>query len=119
MPKKVKNHRICAKIRFDWIAEWLENNLEASVVNQGFHEAYHVRFPRYKRRETHFGAQPVAQAMRDLQAMHRQGLLIRRRLSIGNGVWQPGFPKSALSYSLDRPVQAVPSQTDWLERDGD
>lgn len=102
------------KERYDWIVVWLKGNLEASSVNQAFHEAYHVQFPRYKRRETYYGAQPVAQAMRDLQAMYRQGLLIRRRVSIGNGVWVAGFPKSALSYSL--PVPAVPATLDWLEQ---
>jgi len=85
--------------REEWIIRWLKTNYCADAVNQDFHEAYYQRFPEYSRRETFWGAQPVAQAQRDLAAMEKAGVLERGRLGL-SGNWQPGFPKWVWSYTL-------------------
>lgn len=88
-------------LRDSWILDWLEKNFCADSLNQDFHEAYHARFPEYKRRETNWGAQPVAQAMRDLSRLAASGILETGRINLAAN-WQPGFPKSVISYSLPR-----------------
>lgn len=87
--------------RWAWIEDWLrrDGNYCADVVNQDFHEAYHARFPEYKRKEHVWGAQPVAQAQRDLAAMAAAGLLSVGRVNLGAN-WQPGFPKWVNGYML-------------------
>jgi len=87
--------------REQWILDWLKQHYCADAVNQDFHEAYHQRFPEYVRRETYWGAQPVAQAQRDLARMAQAGVLERGPVSLGAN-WQPGFPKWVCSYSLPR-----------------
>lgn len=79
--------------------DWMKTNLEASAVTEAFHDEFHKRFGG-ARKPTNWGASPVAKAMRLLSRMHRDGKLVRRRISLG-GNWQPGFPKSVLSYSID------------------
>ena len=85
-------------VRHNWILEWLQSNHVADSTNADFHDAYHARFPEYKRRETYWGAAPVAQANRDLSTLWRRGQVNRRNVGIAN--WQPGFPKWTPSYSL-------------------
>lgn len=82
----------------EWVIDWLTKNIEASAVTQDFHEAFRFHFGG-ARKETYWGAQPVAKAMRLLAKMEKEGQLVRRRISLG-GNWQPGFPKWAISYSL-------------------
>ena len=85
--------------RWDWIENWLRKNFCADCLNQKFHEDFHQRFPEYKRRETYWGSQPCAQAMRDLAEMERCGVLQKGRTSL-SGNWQPGFPKSVTTYTF-------------------
>ena len=82
-----------------WILDWMKQYYCADAVNQDFHKAYHQRFPEYARKETYWGAQPVAQAQRDLARMAQAGILERGPVSLGAN-WQPGFPKWVWSYSL-------------------
>jgi len=53
-------------VRHQWILNWLQMNTSADALNSPFHDAYHEAFPDYARKETLWGAQPVAQAQRDL-----------------------------------------------------
>lgn len=85
--------------RLEWIIDWLDLNTSADVVNEVFHDAYHAAFPEYVRHEKLWGAQPVTQAMRDLAAFERNGILERRRIGLGDGLG-PGFPKWVWSYTL-------------------
>ena len=78
----------CGIDRRTWILEWLKENLEASALSTDFQEAYHIQFPKYKRRETFWGAQPVAQASRDLRRLWKEGKVVRRNVGL-SGVWQP------------------------------
>lgn len=86
--------------RLDWIMDWLgqSGNLEASVVNEPFMEAYHRQFPKYKRQAKMWGAQPVAQALRDLRTLQLQGRVERCKINLGMS--DPGFPKWVWSYRL-------------------
>lgn len=92
--------------REDWILKWFRGtdgdgckNYNADALNEDFHEAYHQKFPMYKRRETTWGSQPVAQAMTDLARMAKAGILERRHIGLGRN-WEPGFPRYVMSYSL-------------------
>lgn len=51
------------------------------------------------RKETLWGAQPVAKAMSALKSLYDDGKLKRGRLSLG-GNWMPGFPKWNYVYDL-------------------
>lgn len=93
-----------------FILDWLSANHCADVVNQEFHEAYHQRFPEYTRRETFWGAQPVAQAQRDLSRMERAGVIGRARISLGEN-WQPGFPKWVWGYRLLKEDMKIRKET--------
>lgn len=81
----------------EWIVEYLHQNMEASAVNKDFHEKFHQKFGGRKK-ETFFGAEPVAKAQATLAAMYNKGTVIRRRIGIQN--WQPGMPKWVYSYSV-------------------
>ena len=85
--------------RWVWIQDWMRVQSCADCLNTEFHKEYHKRFPEYKRRETFWGSQPVAQAMRDLSDMEKSGILKRGIISLG-GNWQPGFPKFVVGYTL-------------------
>ena len=91
------------RTRLNWIVEWLKENIAADAVTESFHDEYHQMFPSFKVRETNWGAQPVAQAMRDLKKLYDQGTIERARIGLGSG-WQQGFPKSVFSYSLNRTI---------------
>lgn len=83
-----------------WILKYMQlssRRWHADVLNVEFHEAYHRTFPVYKRKETNFGAQPVAQAMRDLASMAKQGILESGRVGVSNG---EGFPTSVIGYTM-------------------
>lgn len=84
--------------RQEWIIKWLSANASADVCNQQFHEDYHAAFPKYARKETAFGAQPVAQAQRDLAAMAKRGILEVVKVRMGERL--PGFSSWVLSYRL-------------------
>lgn len=94
--------------RQTWVLGWFSgkhapagtSNYCADSLNEHFHEAYHLAFPEYIRKETAWGAQPVAQAMRDMADLAGDGILTRGRIGLGGGNWQPGFPKWVWSYSL-------------------
>lgn len=81
-----------------WVLDWIKENVEASSVNQKFHDEFHAQFGG-ARKFYFWGAQPVRKAMRLLSKLHQEGKLDRRRISLG-GNWQPGFPKHCLSYAL-------------------
>lgn len=85
--------------RRQWILNWLKDNISADALNAHFHDAYHESFPRYRRRETYWGAAPVAKAIADLREMESEGLLVARRIGLGRN-WRPGFPKWFYSYAL-------------------
>lgn len=89
--------------RWAWIEEWMKrpDEFSAGCLNQKFHEAFHMRFPEYRRRETYWGSQPVAQAMRDLAEMEKSGILESGRVSLGAN-WQSGFPKWEKVYTLKK-----------------
>jgi hypothetical protein len=87
--------------RWAWVEDWLRkpDGFSAGCLHQEFHEAYHGRFPGYARRECFWGAQPVAQAMRDLAEMERSGVLEAGTVELGSN-WQPGFPRREKVYTL-------------------
>lgn len=85
--------------RWAFIEDWLKRNFTADCLNQKFHDDYHEMFPEYKRRETYWGSQPVAQAQRDLAEMAKSGILEKGRVRLGANC-QPGFPKSVVGYTL-------------------
>ena len=86
--------------RWDWILKWLRGNHTADSLNQKFHKEYHERFPEYAQKKHNWGAQTVAQAMRDLRDMASSGMLDADRIGLCGGAWQPGLPTSVLVYSL-------------------
>lgn len=83
--------------REHWILKYMSTSPYTDILNEDFHDAYYKAFPVYKRRETRFGAQPVAQAMRDLARMARAGILESGRVGVSGG---EGFPTSVVGYSL-------------------
>lgn len=85
--------------RWAWIEDWMKLNFCTDSLNSQFHEKYHQRFPEYKRKETQWGAQTVAQAMRDLSDMEKSGILRGERIKLGSN-WQPGFSKFVVGYTL-------------------
>jgi len=85
--------------RHAFILDYLKREISASVVDQPFQDAYHLKFPFYKREFKVWGAMPVKQAQKDLAELERSGILERFRCSLGAN-WQPGFPKWVWSYSL-------------------
>jgi nitroreductase len=95
-PNRRSHQRI---IRRQWVSEWLASGISADVLSARFHDDYHLAFPKYKRRETFWGAAPVARAIKDLREMEAEGMLIARRIGLGIN-WQPGFPKWCYSYAL-------------------
>lgn len=82
-----------------WVFNWLLMQHEASSVSQEFHEQFHAAFPQYRVKTTNWGAQPVSKAMKTLKQMYDRGIISRCRIGLGLN-WQPGFPRSALSYHL-------------------
>lgn len=89
-------------LRDEWEAlrVWLSNkNNVSDEVREGMLISRTKRFPEYARKETVWGAQPVAQAQRDLACMAQAGILDRGRIGL-NTNWQPGFPKWVWGYSL-------------------
>jgi hypothetical protein len=80
------------------VLDYLDHNCEACAVNQDFHEEFHKQFPGFKRKETLWGAQPVARAMAALTKLHMERKISRVRIGLRN--WQPGFPKWVWSYSI-------------------
>lgn len=88
--------------REQWILDWFmtPGNFAASAVDEPFHEAYHKAFPMYQRKEKVWGAQPVAQAQKDLARMADCGILDTGRVGLGAN-WQPGFPRSVIGYTLN------------------
>lgn len=99
-----------SSVEEQWVLEWLKTGIEASAVNQQFHEDFYNKFGG-ARKETYWGAQPVHKAMRLLAKLHEEGKLERRRIGLGLN-WQPGFPKHCLSYSLPRPQEASQEKTE-------
>lgn len=87
--------------RQEWIREWIAANACADALNLEFHEAYHKRFPEYRRKETFWGAQMVYQAQKDLSEMYAAGILSRGRLGLSTN-WQPGFPKWVWAYMVKK-----------------
>jgi hypothetical protein len=85
--------------RDDWIIKWLQAHTSANSCDSEFHDAYTIAFPRYTRKLTSWGAQPVGQAMRDLARLHNAGIIERHSIALGLA-WQPGFPRWVWSYSL-------------------
>lgn len=81
----------------EWVLDYLKTNLEASAVNEDFHEKFHKQFPSYARRETFCGAQPVARAMAALAALYEQKRIDRCKVCFVE--YLPGFPKWVWSYS--------------------
>lgn len=86
--------------RQSWILAWLKDNFCADAVNAQFHDDYAEKFPMYKRRYTNWGAQPVAQAMRDLRTLAKCGMVDAGRIGLPSGNWEPGFPKWVIGYTL-------------------
>ena len=84
---------------WDWVEGWMRKHFSADCLNQKFHDDFHERFPEYKRSETNWGAQCVAQAQRDLAEMARSGILEKGRVGLGVN-WEPGLPKSVVGYTL-------------------
>lgn len=81
-----------------WVVAYLATHCEASTVNEDFHEEFHKQFPSFARRETFFGSQPVARAMKALSVLYKQKRIVRRKVGIE---YQPGFPKWVWSYSKE------------------
>jgi hypothetical protein len=81
-----------------WVMEWFtKGNIEASCVNQPFHEAFWLKFGG-ARTEKMFGASPVQAAMASLKRLAEQGRLRRRRIGLSGH--EAGFPKWVWTYSL-------------------
>ena len=93
--------RACKATRQAWIVEWFKkpSNFCADAVTQSFHEEYHTAFPGYARKQTCWGAEPVARAMDDLKEMVGDGILKSGVIGL-RGNWQPGFPKWVISYTM-------------------
>ena len=82
-----------------FIIDWCTKNVCVSVTNQSFHDAFFEKFGG-KRKEYLWGAMPVNKAMTKIRKMHKQGILERKKISLG-GSWKPGFPKWQYVYSLN------------------
>lgn len=88
-----------------WVVNYLRQNIEASCLDQKFHEEFFNKFGG-SRKEKYWGAQPVTSAMLILRALERDGTLEVRNITLGRS-WQPGFPRRVRSYSLSAPREAV------------
>ena len=83
-----------------FITRYLEINHTASAVDERFHDEFYARFGG-RRKETLWGAMPVAAAQLWLKKLHDQGIVTRCRVGLGCN-WQPGFPKWVYVYSLSK-----------------
>lgn len=79
-----------------WIVQYLNEHLEASVVNRDFHDKFFATFGG-KQKIYMWGACPVENAMKLLASMVKEGQLIRKRIGL-HGL--PGYPKWVYSYYL-------------------
>lgn len=84
----------------EFVLMWMRGNAGADVCNQAFHDSFHALFGG-KRVEKVWGAMPVHKAMRLLREMHREGVLERSRVRLGDGL--VGFPSWIYSYRLKTP----------------
>lgn len=81
-----------------FIINYLTYNLGTDACDAKFHDEFHDRFGG-SRHHTWWGAQYVYKAQRYLKLMYNEGILMRTRISLGDGLGQ-GFPHWVYSYSL-------------------
>lgn len=74
-----------------------DNCVGVSVIDSDFHDAVAAKFPRLKREEKNWGCQPVPAAMTELRKLAKGLYVLRGRVSLGSN-WQPGFPRSVITY---------------------
>lgn len=73
-----------------------------SVIDSKFHDAVATKFPHLKRIKQFWGCQKVPAAMRELQKLEKELYVLRGRVKLGFN-WQPGFPRSVLTYYVVKP----------------
>jgi hypothetical protein len=73
-----------------------------SAVDTEFHDAIAAKFPHLKRIKRFWGCQEIPAAMRELQKLEKEMYVLRRRVNLGIN-WQPGFPRSVLTYYVVKP----------------
>jgi len=83
----------------EWIINYIRKHGPVSATDELFHEAFYQNFGG-ARKETMFGAQPVAKAMQMLKQMYNDGHL--DRAIIGLGGMPVGYPKWNYVYYIER-----------------
>lgn len=82
----------------EFVFMWMRDHPEgADVCSQAFHDAFHALFGG-TRAVKFWGAMPVHKAMRLLRQMHREDVLERCRIKLGDGL--VGFPSWVYNYRI-------------------